>query len=121
MNNSENAPKDRITIGVSTAGEESLELLVSRGWFDSDVVAFRVALAYAVAAGLEPSSGVGYTTKWNAGTLDPDKRLQDLVQTFASAPRPYEAAQALGDAGLRRIAERVRNSEGLSEILSDPR
>jgi hypothetical protein len=113
-------PRDRITVGVSTIGEDCLELLVSRRWFDSDVVAFRVALAYALAAGLEPSKGVSYTTKWNAGTLDPDKRVQDLVQTFTSSARPYETAQALGDAGLRRIAERVRNSEGLSEILSSP-
>lgn len=113
--------KDRITIGVSSAGDEALGLLVSKKWFASDKDAFLVAIAYALAAKLPPPSGhVSYGTKWNAGSLDPDKRLQQLIQKFSPTDRPYDAAQWLGNMGAQRIAERVRAGEALGDILSDP-
>jgi len=111
---------DRTTIGVSPQGEEALAILMSRGWFDKEVVAFRVAIAYALAHALEPSgSEVSYTTKWNRGSLEQSDMLADLIQQFHPTDRPYELAQSLGDAGLRAMAERVRNGDGLTSILGE--
>lgn len=109
--------EDRTTIGVTVAGGRCLDLLMSKGWFDQEVVAFRVAIAYALANDLDPTIGETYTTKWNRGTLEQGTLLADLISLSRPSLRPYDLAQGLGDAGLKAMAERVRNGESLPSMF----
>lgn len=113
----ETLTEDRTTIGVSVAGGKCLDLLMSKGWFDQEVVAFRVAVAYALANDLNPTVGETYTTKWNRGTLEQGTLLADLISLLRPSTRPYDLAQGLGDAGLKAMAEKARAGEGLPAML----
>lgn len=116
----QSASDDRTTIGVSAQGEAALDLLMARGWFEKEVVAFRVAITYALAKDLPPTAQDTYaTTKWNRGTLEQGDMLADLITQFHPNSRPFDLAQSLGDAGLKAMAERVRNGDSLTSILGD--
>ena len=115
---SDSFSEDRTTVGVSSEGERCLALLMSRGWFDKELSAFRVAIAYALAHQLPPTEQATYTTKWNKGSLEQQgDMLADLITQFYDTERPYDLAQSLGDAGLRALAERVQSGDSLAAIL----
>ena len=111
------ASADRTTIGVSEKGLQSLALLMSRGWFEREVDAFRVAISYALAHGLTPTEQANFQTKWNRGTVEQGEMLANLITRFHPTDRPYELAETLGDAGLREMGDRVRNGDSLGMIL----
>lgn len=114
---SDNPSDDRTTVGVSAEGEQCLALLMSRGWFDKELSAFRIAVTYALANQMAPTEHATYTTKWNKGSLEQGDMLADLITQFYDTDRPYDMAQSLGDAGLRALAERVRSGDSLTAIL----
>ena len=71
----------KVTVGLTGEGDQNLADLMETGWFESEMVAYLVAVSTALSRALvvsqAPLTGVG--TKWNVGSLDKDGRLREMV------------------------------------------
>lgn len=116
------ARQDRKTLSASDSANTAIEALTSSGWFADGIEAYRVAIAYALAKGLEPSDvpeRVNATTKYNVGSVDPEGRVRNLIGLLRpeDAERPYATAEWLAEAGLARIVRELDEGSLLSEIV----
>jgi len=108
----------RTTVGLTTEGRDALDRVMSAGWFTHNYDAFKFAVAFALAAGITPTSDSGsFSTIWNRGTLDPDERLSKLVNLLSPSPDIWDQIRRLGDAGLREMIKRNIHIGFPSEVL----
>jgi len=110
--------RDRVTVGITPTAATALERLMETGWFRDEMDAYRLAIAAAIAAGLEGEPISGAQTKYNVGTLDRDGRMRDLLVAVRGSTRPYEDAERLANTGLALLRDRlVDRDETLAEAL----
>ncbi|MBV9383336.1 MAG: hypothetical protein JO242_22045 [Streptosporangiaceae bacterium] len=119
-----NAQEDKQQVGLTQAGEEAIQILMSDGRFASQTDAYRFAISYAIAASLDPADAPpgGYTTKFSAlGTLESGSSIRDLIEIhgIGDTSRPFATAEKLAELGVREIARRLEGNESLADILSE--
>lgn len=117
------ANSDKVQIGLTPAGNAALEQVMLTGLFATEGDAYKLAVAYALGAGLDLSAASegGYGTKFNArGGLDRDGMLRDVVVTLMpeAEDRPYATAEKLAELGLTHLARRLADHESLADVLS---
>jgi hypothetical protein len=114
--------EDKQQIGLTDEADEWLKGLTTK-YFASQTDAYRFAITYAIAAGLDPAGAPqsGYVTKYNAlGTLESGSSLRDLLEILAVGEpgRPFATAEKLAELGVREISRRLEGNESFAEILS---
>jgi hypothetical protein len=119
-----NAQEDKQQVGLTPSGEEAIQILMSDGRFASQTDAYRFAISYAIAAGLDLADAPpgGYTTKFSAlGTLESGSSIRDLIEILGigDAGRPFATAEKLAELGVREIARRLEGNESLADVLSE--
>jgi hypothetical protein len=99
--------RDKNTLGMTPEGQEDLRKVMETKWFDTEMDAFRLAVAVALGQGLDVQDDLhGTDTKWNVGSLDRDGQMKTLIRTrLPDIQRPYEYAEKLADAGMRFLRE----------------
>lgn len=117
--------EDKKQIGLTPAGSAALAVLMEEDRFSSETDAYKFAIAYAIAAELDLDSAPsgGYGTKYNAsGGVDIDGLIRSLIDILnvGDTDRPYATAEKLAELGVTAIAERLRGSESLADIMSNP-
>ena len=115
---------DKKQIGLTPAGGIALDQLMSAGLFASETDAYKVAIAYSLAKGYEPSQAPdgGYQTKFNAaGGLDVYQEIRDLIAILRpqDALHPYATAERLAEIGVTELASRVAAHESVADILAE--
>ncbi|WFE62421.1 hypothetical protein [Micromonospora sp. WMMD714] len=115
--------EDKQQIGLTAKGDEAIQALVADRWFANQTDAYRFAISYAVAAGLDPADAPagGYNTKFNAlGTLESGSSIRDLMDILGigETHRPFATAEKLADLGVREIARRLEGNESLADIMT---
>lgn len=116
--------EDKAQIGLTQVGEEAIGKLNDSGLFKEQSDAYRLGIAYALAARLDPEAAPsgGYQTKFNAaGGVDKDGRVKQLIEILGvgESGRPYATAEKLAELGITAIATRLEGGENLSDILSE--
>jgi hypothetical protein len=116
--------EDKQQVGLTPEGDKALLTVIDDGRFASQTDAYRFAIAYAIAVGLDPSEAPtgGYGTKFNAlGTLESGNSIRDLIEILGigDVSRPFATAEKLAELGVREIAQRLEGNESLADILSD--
>jgi hypothetical protein len=119
--------EDKQQIGLTPAGDEAIKVLAPDGrdgLFASQTDAYRFAISYAIAAGLDPADAPsgGYSTKFNAlGTLESGSSIRDLIDILdiGDTNRPFATAEKLAELGVCEIARRLQGNESLAEIMND--
>jgi hypothetical protein len=116
------ALEDKQQIGLTATGDDALQVLLADGRFANQTDAYRFAISYAIAAGLDPADAPqgGYNTKFNAlGTLESGSSIQDLIGILGvgETNRPFATAEKLAELGVREIARRLEGNESLADIL----
>jgi hypothetical protein len=119
-----NAQEDKQQVGLTPTGDDAIDILVSDGRFASQTDAYRFAIAYAIAAGLDPAGAPlgGYVTKFSAlGTLESGSRIRDLMEILGigETRRPFATAEKLAELGVRDIARRLEGNESLADIMRE--
>jgi hypothetical protein len=122
-----NAQEDKQQVGLTPTGNEAIEVLAPEtrdGLFASQTDAYRFAIAYAVAAGLDPADAPpgGYVTKFSAlGTLESGSSIRDLIEILGigETSRPFATAEKLAELGVREIARRLEGNESLADIMHE--
>lgn len=114
--------EDKKQIGLTPAGQASLELVMAEGRFATDTDAYRIGITYAIAADLdlEDAPPGGYVTKFNAaGGLDIGNGIRDLLEILevGDTQRPYATAEKLAELGVTDIARRLQGNESLADIM----
>lgn len=116
--------EDKQQIGLTSAGDEAIQIMLDEGRFASQTDAYRFAISYAIAADLDPGAAPkgGYNTKFNAlGTLESGSSIRDLIDIIGVGERrrPFATAEKLAELGTREIARRLQSNESLADIMSD--
>jgi hypothetical protein len=121
-----NAQEDKQQVGLTPTGNEAIEVLAPEtrdGLFASQTDAYRFAIAYAIAAGLDPADAPGgYVTKFSAlGTLESGSSIRDLIEILdiGETSRPFATAEKLAELGVREIARRLEGNESLADIICE--
>jgi len=109
--------EDLQTIGVTEQGAEALDALLRRGWFSTEMAAFKAAVAYAVANDIPPTSEGRFKTTWNTGSLDKNGEFIDTLVLLLGPQRPWDQVRRLGDAGLRHLAARLDSADVPTELF----
>jgi hypothetical protein len=114
---------DKQQIGLTSTGEEALQILLADERFANQTDAYRFSISYAIAADLDPADAPkgGYNTKFNAlGTLESGSSIRALIEIVGvgEAHRPFATAEKLAELGVREIARRLESNESLAEIMS---
>lgn len=108
----------RSVFGATEEGNRAIEYLVKeKAWFDDERAAFRVAIAYGLAKGIQPTVGGRYKSKWNIGTLEQNGRIRALLIQAGYGKDPYTYVNAIGDAALREMFDRAKSGYSLSNLL----
>ena len=115
------AAEDKQQIGLTPEADEALKELTTK-YFASQTDAYRFAISYAIAAGLDPTAAPrsGYITKYNAlGTLESGSSLRDMLEILevGEPGRPFATAEKLAELGVREISRRLEGSDSFAEIL----
>lgn len=116
--------EDKQQIGLTAAGDEALQVLLDNDRFGNQTDAYRFAIAYAIAADLDPADAPqgGYNTKFNAlGTLESGSSIRDLIDVLSvgETNRPFATAERLAEVGVRDLARRLASNESLAEIMNE--
>jgi hypothetical protein len=118
------AQEDKQQIGLTVTGDDALQIVVADGRFSNQTDAYRFAISYAIAAGLDPADAPqgGYNTKFNAlGTLESGSSIRDLIEILGigETNRPFATAEKLAELGAREIARRLEGNESLADIMTE--
>lgn len=105
--------QDKNQIGVTPAGRDTLEKLKG-DYFASEKAAFQAAIALALEIGLEPSTEIGFETKWGLGTMG---EVLEFLQWYVPTDTPARYAERLGDAGLKYVDSKIEIGRTVSEIF----
>jgi hypothetical protein len=112
-----------VTVGLSDEANATLKTLKGMG-FVEELDAYRFAVALAIAHGVDPSAvQTGKrTTKYNVGTLDPERSLYSAVrilQTSTTDLPVYTTIERLAEWGIRELGKRALTGYPFSEIVSE--
>jgi hypothetical protein len=116
------AQADLIQIGVTPQAEEVILRLIDRGWFNSEMAAFKAAVAYGLANCIEPTTGGGLQTKWHVGGIDKTGEFLEVVRMFhefGENDRPWDYIRRVGDASLKAIGPRIEYADVPSDLFVD--
>jgi hypothetical protein len=121
------AQEDKQQIGLTPVGDEAIKVLAPDGrdgLFASQTDAYRFAISYAIAAGLDPADAPqgGYSTKFNAlGTLESGTSIRDLIDILGigEPSRPFVTAEKLAELAVREIVRRLEGNESLADIIAE--
>jgi len=107
---------DKKTIGATSENHDFLEKLTAvDGYFAEMTDAYRFAISIAIRYGQIADPGMATTTLINAGTLDPDGIIRNLIMAlYPETETPYRQAELLAGKGL----EILQNHYNLTESLS---
>lgn len=116
--------EDKAQIGLTAEADEALKTVAENYLAGSQHDAYRLAIAYAIAAGLRPEDAPssGYTTKFSAlGTIEVGTSLRDVLDILqvGDPQRPFATAERLADAGIRALSKRLAGEESLADILDE--
>lgn len=107
----------RVTIGLTPQGVAALAVVMDKKWFATEAGAFKAAVAFALANDLPPTSGGSYNTIWNVGSLDRGGDFNATVSLLLGVADAWSVIPALGDAGLRALADRAPVADVPTEAL----
>ena len=116
------AQADLIQIGVTPQAEEVILRLIDRKWFNSEMAAFKAAVAYGLANCIEPTTGGGLQTKWHVGGIDKTGEFLEVVRMFhefGENDRPWDYIRRVGDASLKAIGPRIEYADVPSDLFVD--
>lgn len=114
---SASATTSRVTVGLTPAGVTALAVIMDKKWFATEAGAFKAAVAYALANDVPPTQAGSYNTIWNVGSLDRGGDFSATVSLLLGATDAWALIPALGDAGLRALAERAPVADVPTEAL----
>lgn len=108
---------DLVTIGVTEQGDQIISKLLARGWFETDLAAFKAAVAYAIANDIPPTVDGRFQTKWNVGSLDRSGEFIEVVSLYTEGTRPWDLVRRLGDAALKALGPDIERVDVPSDIF----
>jgi len=112
--------KDKVTFGVSSAGQDVLDALMRMRYFKSELGAFQAAASLAMSLDL-PAREVNAAngTKWNRGSVNP--QMLNFLEWYLETSTPVRHLERLGNVGLAHIADKVATGGyPLSELFQLP-
>jgi hypothetical protein len=112
---------DKLQPGLTAVAREQLDAIYEVGGFDDRQDAYRLALAVALAEGLEPAdAAASRNTYVNIGGLDPDGSLRSAVQAIRDDHdgRPVAFIERLAETGVARIHKHLDDGKPLRELLA---
>ncbi len=102
-------PKDLTQIGLSSTGKEVLREMETQGLFAQQMDGYRLAIAMAIANGLQPSQqrSDDRENMYNMGSIDPDSEIRLLLRQIYphAANWPNRAAESLAEQGVELMAK----------------
>ena len=118
------ASEDKKQIGLTLVGNQALARVMDARVVVSESDAYRVAIAYALGAGMDPETAPkgGYQTKFNAaGGIDIDGQIRDLIAILLPtySERPYATAERLAELGMMALAKRLADQDSLADVLRE--
>jgi hypothetical protein len=116
------ASEDKKQIGLTLAGSQALSTVMEARIVAIESDAYRLAIAYALGAGMDPGSAPksGYQTKFNAaGGVDVDGQIRDLIAILLPeySERPYATAERLAELGMSALAKRITERDSVADVL----
>lgn len=115
---------DKSQVGLSIDGNDHIEHLTKvHKWFDNGIDAYRVAVAVALARGMQESDlkmPKQRTTKYGVGSLDESGKLREMIITLRPElrDRPYAHSEWLAELGLSIIRNELEMGKYLIEIIA---
>lgn len=116
---------DKAQVGLSIDGNDHIEHLTKvHKWFETGIDAYRVAVAVAIARGMQESDlkmPKQRTTKYGVGSIDESGKLREMIVTLRPelSDRPYAHSEWLAEIGLSIIRNELEEGKYLSEIISE--
>ena len=106
-------PKDTVTVGLTDETHRMLQQLKKDGVFNEMRDGYRLGIALAIANGFIASEDIRTGTVLNAGSLDPDNTIRDVITEMYpdAAGRPYAYAERLAEAGVAEMGRLHRAGE----------
>lgn len=119
-----NDKDDKQQIGLTPEANEAIAKLATDHFGGSQQDAYRLAISYAIGAGLDLDEAPqgGYVTKFNAlGTLETGTSIRDLLEILkiGDRARPFATAEKLAELGVRDITSRLEGNETLADLLGE--
>jgi len=105
------------TIGLTQQGRDALDVLEAKKWFANGVAAFRVAVTYAIANGVEPTTSGSFGTVWSVASIDREGDFKPVVELLAGSSLTWDAIQRLGDAGLKAMARESSAATLVKDVI----
>lgn len=124
MGEIEEVRSDKSQVGLSVDGNDHIEHLTKvHKWFETGIDAYRVAVAVALARGMQESDlklPKQRTTKYGVGTLDESGKLREMIITLRPelSDRPYAHSEWLAEIGLSIIRNELEEGKYLIDIIS---
>lgn len=115
------AQQDKTQPGLTAEARETLDRIQEAGGFHDLQDAYRLAVAVALAEGLEPAAATASRKTYaNIGSLDPDNSLRNAVRAIRDDhdDRPVAMIERLAEAGIERLAKQLDDGRSLRELLS---
>ena len=105
--------KDTVTVGLTDGTHRMLRQLKDDGIFNEMRDGYRLGIALAIADGIIAPDAIKTRTFLNAGSLDPDNTLRDVITEMypEASGRPYAYAERLAEAGVAEIGRLHRAGE----------
>lgn len=104
---------DLITVGLSEKADDKLTELAELGIFNEKIDAYRFAIALAIAQGVIPLELEKRKTLYNVGSLDPDKKLQRVVEALmpdqAESVSVYRLIERLAEWGVHELHAQAKD------------
>ena len=114
--------RDQRTVRLTDDAHEKLTQLKESGIFGEMLDAYRMAIGIALSEGIiDAPENKRVRTYLNAGSLDPDGLIRDvIVETFpASEGSPYEIAERLAEAGIHVLSARIESNPEVGAFFKE--
>lgn len=115
---------DLVTIGLSEASMRLISVLSGEGGlFAQEIDAYRFAIALALAHCIDPEqvSIEKRQTKYNVGSLDPDRKIWEAIRTLSDTSDlpPYRKAERLAEWGVQDLHSRFRSGQSIRSLVDE--
>ncbi len=115
---------DLVTIGLSEEGMRLITVLSGEGGlFAQEIDAYRFAIALALAHSIDPEqvSIEKRQTKYNVGSLDPDRKIWEAIRTLSDTSElpPYRKAERLAEWGIQDLHSRLRLGQSVRSLVEE--
>lgn len=96
---------DTVTVGLTDETHRMLQQLKEDGVFNEMRDGYRLGIALAVSSGVVAPEDIRTRTFLNAGSLDPDNTIRDVIAELYldAADKPYRYAERLAEAGVAEM------------------